>query len=228
MLPRTAELPQSLRSRARSIYDQRVRPALSWAMHWEAACILELGDLRAAAARFPDAALPAGYTFRRAAADDLPACALLAGVPRADYQRRQRRGDQCYVAFFAERPVHVAWLHFGRCYVRGLGLLVEALAAECYLYNVFTAPGHRGKGLYKTGQQKIINLLAPQGITRLRQLVTLDNAVPLATLPKLGYAATSWIRYRRLCGVHFTAVCNAEGKVVRRLTWKQPDSILWI
>ena len=47
-------------------------------------------------------------------------------------------------------------------------------------------------------------------------------------LPKLGYAATDLIRYRRVCGVHFTAVCNAGGKTVRRLSWKLPDARLWI
>ena len=228
MLPRTAELPRSLRSRARAIFSKWFRPALTWAFHADAACILELGDLAAAATRYQGAALPAEYTFRRADAADLPACALLAGVPLDDYRRRHQRGDPCYVILCRERPVHLAWLHFGPCYVRGLGLFVEALAAECYLYNVFTAAGHRGKGLYKIGQQKIIGLLAAQGITRIRQLVALDNTVPLATLPKLGYAATDLIRYRRLCGLHFTAVRHADGKTVRRLSWKQPDASLWI
>jgi GNAT superfamily N-acetyltransferase len=228
MFPRTADLPQSLRCRVRGILRARVRPALAWAFQAQAACILELDDLAAAAARFPAAVLPAEYTFRRADPADLPACALLAGAAPDDYQRRHRRGDQCYVTLCRERPVHLAWLHFGPCYVRGMGLLVEALSAECYLYNVFTAPPYRGKGLYKTGQQEIIGRLAAEGITRIRQLVTLDNAVPLATLPKLGYATTDLIRYRRLCGVHFTALRRADGKIVRRLTWRQPDAGLWI
>jgi len=174
--------------------------------------------------------LPEGYTFRQADLADLPGCAEMAGVSLPEYQRRWRHGDECYVVVRGGRPVNLSWLHFGSCYVCGLGLLVEAPQCECYLYNVFTDRAHRGRGLYKVTQRLLKRILALRGTTRIRQVVTVHNAVPLATLPRLGYRLTQIVRYRCILGLNMTASYDAADgrRLSQRRFWKRPAAMFWI
>jgi ribosomal protein S18 acetylase RimI-like enzyme len=191
--------------------------------------MFELCDLPAAAMSQPGVCLPEGYTFREAAPDDLPACADLSQSPLEEYRRRSEGGDQCFTTFRDGQVVNLNWLHFGPCYVCGLGLLVDAQPSECYLYNVFTDPAQRGKGLYKTTQRMLISMLARRGIDRVRQVVTVENLVPQLALPKLGYNLTQRIRHRCIGGIKVTTVREAAGAVAsRRVFWRTPKGVFRI
>ncbi len=174
----------------------------------------------------PAACLPEGYSFREAVPEDLPACARMAGWPVELYRQWWHQGEQCYVTLWQGQPINLNWLHFGSCYVNGLGLLIEAGPEQCYLYNVFTDPAHRGRGIYKCTQLLLVNLLAARGVTRVLQAVFHGNSVPHATLPKLGYVATQTVRHTRLCGLKITTITGATGgRVAWRCFWKPPLSV---
>jgi len=205
------------------------QPAAAWAFRRRAARVFELRDLAAAARSQAGVCLPNGYSFRLAAPEELSACALLAETPLEEYLRRCREGDQCYATYWRGEPVNLNWLHFGSCYVYGLGLWIEAQPSECYLYNVLTEPGHRGKGLYKNTQRILIEMLAERGITRVRQVVAVDNTVPQAALPKLGYQWTQAIRHKCIGGLKITTVLDAAGAVAsRRVFWRTPKGVFRI
>ncbi len=173
--------------------------------------------------------LPKEYAFRQATPEELPACAELAETPLDEYRRRCQEGDQCYVTFSGGEPVNLNWLHFGPCYVYGLGLQIEARPSECYLYNVLTDPPHRGRGLYKNTQRILIETLASRGITRVRQVVAVDNTVPQLALPKLGYELTQVIRHRCIGGLKITTILDAGGAAAsRRLSWRTPVGVFRI
>jgi hypothetical protein len=60
-------------------------------------------------------------------------------------------------------------------------------------------------------------------------LVLTDNAVPLATLPKLGYELTQRVHHRRVCGWNRTYLCDAQGNLLRRDFFrKAPRGVAWI
>jgi GNAT superfamily N-acetyltransferase len=187
--------------------------------------MFELRDLYPAAAREAKP-LPEGYNFRQAGPDDMLACAATAGATPEHYARRCRQGIHCYVVEADGRPVNLTWLHFGSCYVRGLGLLIRAKPTTCYLYNVFTDPGQRGKGLYKTTQQKLIQILARQGITKVIQVVEARNRIPQLTLPQFGYEHMLTISCLCVCGLKFTKLCGTDGNITaRRVLWKTPRDV---
>lgn len=191
--------------------------------------IFELDDLEAASQAQGPGILPDGCEFRLAEREDLAACAALAGATRGEYLRRWQEGDQCYVAFVGSQPVNLNWLHFGPCYVFGLGLLVDARPSECYLYNVFTDPAHRGQGLYRNTQQRLIRILAGRGITRIRQVVAIDNTVPLLALPKFGYTLAEVVRHRCILGLKITTTCDLAGRIrSRRASWRLPAGVFRI
>jgi ribosomal protein S18 acetylase RimI-like enzyme len=201
----------------------------AWAFRRRAACVFELRDLAMVARSQAGVCLPMEYTFRQATPEELPACAELADTPLDEYRRRCHDGDQCYVTFCGEEPVNLNWLHFGPCYVYGLGLLIEAGPSECYLYNVLTHPRQRGKGLYKNTQRILIETLASRGIARVRQVVAVDNIVPQLALPKLGYELTQVIRHRCIGGLKITTILDAGGAVAsRRLFWRTPAGVFRI
>lgn len=191
--------------------------------------MFELCDLPGVAARQGSESLPDEYLFRPVTPEELPACAELSGVPLAECRRRHAAGDECYAVFYGGIPVNLNWLHFGACYVCGMGLRIEALASECYVYNIFTAPRHRGHGLYKSTQRHLIALLAQRGVGRIRQLVMVGNTVPTVSLPKFGYTLSEVIRHTRLGGLKFTTVRGtASGAKSYQLSWKIPAGVFRI
>jgi len=216
-------------ARGQSHWRAWTQLAAAWAFRRGEARLFELCDLAEVARSQTDVCLAEGYVIRQTTPEELPVCAELAGAAIAEYRRRCRSGDQCYVTFRNAEPVNLNWLHFGPCYVYGLGLLIEAGPSECYLYNVFTDPGHRGKGLYKTTQRLLIQRLAERGITRVRQVVAFDNSVPQLVLPKLGYRLTQDIHHKCIGGLKMTAVRDVAGAAAsRRLFWRTPKGIFRI
>lgn len=190
------------------------------------AYVLELADLAAAQEHVE---VPEDWVFREATSAELVPCSAMAGMPVYEYRRRWLRGDLCYVTFVSGRPVNLSWLHFGPCYVRGLSTLIEAEPGECYLYNVFTDPACRGQGIYTKTQRLLIRILAVRGITRIRQVVTLDNTVPLHTLPKLGYQVTRTLRHWRVLGMGVTtAIELPDGATSRTICRTAPSSVFRI
>lgn len=229
MLHETVSLPYASWSWPRHLRAKWIVPFSNWVFHRATANIFELDNLAAQAALGGNEELPEGYTFRLAQAEDLAACAEMANFFPEIYRQRFEAGDECYVVYAGSVPVNLTWLHFGPCYVRGMGLRLDAPQSDCYLYNVVTDRQCRGKGLYKITQRKIIRLLAERGIARIRQLVMLDNAVPHATLPKLGYRLVEQIRHRHVLGVSLTTIIGLPSGSRRwRLLLRRPGNVFHI
>ena len=159
---------------------------------------------------------PDGYVLRRARLDDLPACAAMAGIPMAEYLRRHEAGDICYAIFHQQQPAAISWLHFGPCYVRGLGYRLDADEADCYAYGGFAVPAYRGKGLYKFLQRELIQIVRSMGSPRMWELVMHDNPAIQAMLSRLGYEMAAALRHVMLLGVRQTTIRDARGHVKAR------------
>lgn len=227
--PCSAGRPHLAALRAKECVRYWEQAVAKWAFRSAAARVFELNSLAVGQGADGGEGLPEEYSFRLAEGEDLAVCAAMAGTPLEQYQRRRDRGDRCYAVFLGHRAVNLSWLHFGPCYVRGLGWLVEATPSECYLYNVVTAPSHRGKGLYKRTQRRLVDILGAQGVTRIRQVVMVGNTIPLASLPKLGYTLTEEVRHLFLGGLHVTTAYDATGKRLwRRWFCRQPTTVCWI
>jgi GNAT superfamily N-acetyltransferase len=107
------------------------------------------------------------YCVHEVSREDLSACAELVGLLEVELYRRMAGADRCIAAFSGQQPVHVTWLHFGTCYVRGPSLLIQLNGADCYVYGMFTDPKHQGKGLATRVHRHIVRLCAVRGTTRM-------------------------------------------------------------
>jgi len=158
--------------------------------------------------------LPEEYSFRQAASDDLAACSAMAGLSAEEFLRRHGAGDLCYCVFYRNQPVNVNWLHFGPCYVRGMGYRLHSDVSDCYVYGVVTSPDHRNIGLYKASQRELIRVVRSLASPRILQLVYANNVPVLATLPKLGYEILHVLHHRTVFGVKWTTLRDREGTLL--------------
>ncbi len=169
------------------------------------------------------------YRIGEVTREGLAACAAMAGHPAAEFLRRHDYGDCCIAAFFGQRPVHITWLHFDSCYVRGLDLLLQLDDTVCYTYGGFTDPTHRGKGLFKRVHQEILRLLVARGASRVVAVIVEGNQVPAVMCQKLGYRLTGVIRHVTVCGIRKTVIADpSHGWRVRQLRWRRPAGVFWI
>ncbi len=160
--------------------------------------------------------LPEGYCFRKAASDDLAACAEMARLPAAEYSRRHRAGDLLYGIFAQQTPINLNWLHFGPCYVRGLAYQFDTEPSNCYIYGVVTSPDYRSRGFYKSAQRELIRVVRLHGSRRIIQVAMTGNAAVLATLPKFGYKIVGVLCHRTLFGVKWTTIRDCRGRKLSR------------
>ena len=175
------------------------------------------------------ACFPADYDLSEFYSEHIEICAALSGLPSHELRRRFENGDRCIGVVQSDQPVNVNWLHYGSCYVRGLGLRIDLGTNDCYLYGVVTATEHRGKGLYRQSQLKLIQLLQSGGLNRIVQLVEKGNEVPLKTLPKLGYQLLWSIRHLTIMGVQRTIILDTQGRVIsRQYHLRQPADVVCI
>jgi GNAT superfamily N-acetyltransferase len=221
--------PPSAVARGWSGWRRWLRSVQARAYRHAAANLFELSDLAAAALRQGQGDLPKGYVFRLANAEEFAACSELSGVALSECRRRGAAGDQCYAVFCGGCPVNLNWLHFGACYVYGLGLRIDAPRSDCYLYNIYTSPAHRGHGLYNCTQRQLLQLLADRGVSRIRQVVMVGNMVPTNALPKFGYVLSTVIRHTTVGGLRMTTMRDtSSGARACQFSCKAPAGIFRI
>ena len=198
-----------------------------WLFRFGQAYVFELPRQMSARNRRPFS-FPADYSARYATRNELPAVAAMAGLGEAECSRRMDSGDKCFSVFHTSRLVNVAWIHFGPCYVRGVGYHHPGQKSDAYIYNILTDPAERGKGLYKNALLHLSDELFRSQADRLVQLVEPGNVPVLHTLPQLGYVHTATISHVTLCGVKCTTVRNPKNKTIVRRIFRYPPDVFRI
>ena len=150
--------------------------------------------------RQADAIFPSGYTCRLIVREELPACSQLAGHDIGEFYRRYDAGEICFGVFAGSRPVNINWVHGGSCYVRGMGYLFGGTTSDRYIYGIMTDPAERGRGLYKNCLKQLARHLFAHGAERLVQMVEVQNAPVLTTLPHLNYRKTTQLSFLSVLG----------------------------
>ncbi len=173
--------------------------------------------------------LPQDYQARFASGDDIPACTHMAEAAESEFHRRFESGDKCFGVFQNSRPANINWIHYGPCYVRGLGYNHPGKISEAYIYGIVTDPSERGKGLYKNALIKLAEELFGAGADNLIQMVEEGNSPVLHTLPQLGYGLKKRIFHFTLLGVKYTSVRNSDETLAeRRLFFAPPRNVFII
>lgn len=107
--------------------------------------------------------------------------------PRADFEERLARGDECYVARHDGRIVAGSWASRTLPYFRGLGCRYAVRPSEVYLYDSFTDPTFRGLAIAPALAVHVLERLRDAGVRRVTMAVTPQNTANRRARAKTGF-----------------------------------------
>lgn len=102
-------------------------------------------------------------------------------------ERRLGRGDKCVVAFEGGRPIAVAWAATGTRHLVGLGRVFVVPSDAFYVYDTFTAPHARRRGLATAVYQALFAHFATLGRTTAYAAVEVLNDASLHAHEEWGF-----------------------------------------
>lgn len=113
------------------------------------------------------------------------------------------------------RLLHTTWMTRTAAWTREIRRYVWPPAGDVYVYESYTAPAARGRGIYPYALGRICAEVATSGIGRVWVAVEADNPASIRAVTKAGFTETGRLAYRRRWG---------------RLTLEPldlPDGLLW-
>lgn len=143
---------------------------------------------------------PEGLSFRPATFADAAAYAAQIGTDsEATFRARLTDTTDCYLVETLGRIAHASWVTTSGAWTTELGCPVMPPAGSAYVYESFTDPALRGRGIYPLALACICAELSSRGIGEAWIAVDPDNAPSLRAISKAGFqpAFTLDIRRRR-------------------------------
>lgn len=142
----------------------------------------------------PDRPPREGLDGRLLTAGDLGAYAALHGDAE-EAPARMERGERCFGTWSDGRLVSTRWLATGTTRIEPLGRTVELQPGDVYIYGVFTAPEHRGRGVSSVGAAAVPELLAAEGARRIVGVLEPEGKTAIELNKRSGYAIVGKIGY---------------------------------
>lgn len=143
----------------------------------------------------------AGAGFRRAGSEDADAYARDIGTDTANsFRARLSNATGCYFVEVGGRLVHASWVTTAGAWTRELRAYLRPPAGHCYVYESFTAPTVRGRGIYPFALAGICGDAVQRGLTRVWIAVEADNPASVKAITKAGFEEAFTISLTRRWG----------------------------
>lgn len=107
----------------------------------------------------------------------------LAGL--SELQRRLSQGHRCYASWYQGQIVDVTWIAAGRAYIDYLDRDILLHPQDAYLYDSFTSPAFRGRGLYAAKLAYISHRCKEEGYSRTVAVYAMENKAVYKMLARL-------------------------------------------
>ena len=117
---------------------------------------------------------------------------------RKEVERRLASGHYGFVALDDGAIVHACWAVTSEAHIEYLDLDVVLAAGAVYVYEVFTSPPYRGRGISSLRSLEMERYLRGKGHRRLVAAVGPENWAATRSKTKAGYDAVGSIGYWRL------------------------------
>ena len=126
--------------------------------------------------------------FRRLGPEAMPALSAALGEGLlAEFLRRFESGRRCYAAWVGEELAAYGWVSFGEEDVGELGLRVNLLDCEAYIWDCVTLPAFRQKGLFAALLGAVANALRTEGVCSIWIGANKDNAPSQRGIDRAGF-----------------------------------------
>lgn len=140
-------------------------------------------------------------TIRAASFADAAAYADAIGTDSdATFRARLTDTTSCFLVFFEGRIAHASWVTTSAAWTGEIRAFVTPPSGSAYVYESFTHPALRGRGIYPWALRCICAELAAQAVQRVWIGVERGNASSLRAISKAGFEPAFSIRYRRRLG----------------------------
>lgn len=107
---------------------------------------------------------------------------------------------RCFVVFSDRRIVHATWMTIATAWTRELRAYLRPPRGDAYVYESFTHPAARGRGVYPFALDHIAAWLAGAGTEQVWVAVEADNPASLRAVGKAGFEERFRLAYRRRLG----------------------------
>ena len=150
----------------------------------------------------------AGVTIREAGPSDAPAYESDIGTDPAltVVKRLSGAGSSCWIAESDGRMVHASWVETEAAWVGEIGRYLVVPAGDAYIYESFTRPEMRGRGVYPAVLATVSEHLGGRGIRRLWIAVESTNQPSLRAIQKAGFIPSFEIAIERRWGQVHVAI----------------------
>jgi len=158
-----------------------------------------------------------GVTFHRVAPKDIEALTQCLGRAPGEYHRRLARGDIGFVAEAGGAAVSTTWMSLGKYRLAEVDYLFDPGDHGVFLYDAYTVPEWRLKGIHTNLMEFICDHLGKQTIADIYCAVEHGNDLSLRTHMRFGFMAHQTITYVRLGGFrwHWVQTVASRAHAIR-------------
>lgn len=118
-------------------------------------------------------------------------------------KQRLERGDRLHLIKDGTNIINVIWISRGKFYIRGYGFKYDTGDDSLYLYNGYTAPEMRMRGIFNMALANIAEYAKSEGRTRFIALIEQDNKPSIAYHKRLNFQTLSEVRFYKIFGIKF-------------------------
>ena len=142
-----------------------------------------------------------GLGFRPASSADGELYARDIGTDsKRSFRARLSAATACYVVESGGRLLHSTWVTSSGAWTRELRAYLRPPPGDAYVYESYTHPEARGRGLYPYVLRRIASHAAERGVATLWVAVEADNPASLRAVSKAGFRPVSKLQYGRRWG----------------------------
>jgi GNAT superfamily N-acetyltransferase len=144
--------------------------------------------------------------LRRATVEDLESLARHLGRPTIGLdvlKQRWARDDTCVLAEVGGSPVSMQWASRQRYPLDGVDYVFDPGDKGVLLYDAYTAPEWRMKGIHVNVMQHLLEYLSPEGIEGVYSAIDHGNDHSLRTHLRFGFRVCQYVTQVRLLGLNW-------------------------
>lgn len=161
----------------------------------------------------------ADLSFREATTRDASRYATDIGTDSAStFRRRLSPWTHCYVVDDGTRFLHASWVTTSRAWTSEIRGYISPPVGDSYVYESFTRPETRGRGIYPFALFSICAEMAEQRVGRVWVGVEAGNAASIRAITKTGFEEGFELSFHRVWGrVHIDEVTGplaAQGRTM--------------
>jgi len=111
----------------------------------------------------------------------------------SEIRSRLNQGHLCFVARHNGQIIHFSWAAFDSCYVEEVGLRIHLAPSEGYVYDMYTSPEFRSKGVARARIGWTLTYLRNAGYKRVYSFVLPGNIASQRASKDLGFTTDGWL-----------------------------------